>query len=168
MSKKPIYLFLALVLPGLIFVFLKFFGHNEFDVQTYYQTEITPPAGCNGPYTLPYQLPDSILSHLSHDPSVPLALLWRDGSRSLAEMNRLEQLKGVELDILGAGRDTTVVVGRRIAIDKNIFECSLLLHEPYNAVLVDSARRIRGYYELSRRDEVDRLMLEVDILLKKY
>jgi hypothetical protein len=37
MSKKIIYLLIALCLPALIFVFLKFFGKNQFDIPVYFK-----------------------------------------------------------------------------------------------------------------------------------
>ena len=39
---------------------------------------------------------------------------------------------------------------------------------PANVVLVDSEKRIRGYYSIGSREEVDRLILELQILLSKY
>jgi hypothetical protein len=42
------------------------------------------------------------------------------------------------------------------------------LAEPFDAVLVDSKRRIRGQYDLKDRDEVDRLITEVAIIFKQY
>jgi hypothetical protein len=43
-----------------------------------------------------------------------------------------------------------------------------LLEGPRQAVLIDSQRRIRGFYDLRNRDEVDRLRVELKILLEKY
>jgi len=34
--------------------------------------------------------------------------------------------------------------------------------------LLDDQRRIRGYYDPQSREEVDRLIVELKILLKKY
>jgi hypothetical protein len=46
--------------------------------------------------------------------------------------------------------------------------CVLLLKDPYNIVVVDDRKRIRGYYEGDSRDEIDRLLIELSIILKKY
>jgi hypothetical protein len=49
-----------------------------------------------------------------------------------------------------------------------IFTCDLLLQKPWTTVLLDDQRRIRGYYDPTSREEVDRLIVELKILLKKY
>ena len=46
--------------------------------------------------------------------------------------------------------------------------CIFFIKKPYNAVLVDEENRIRGYYAVDNREEMDRLILEMQILLKKY
>ena len=62
MTKKIVYLFLALLLPGLIFLFLKKFGKNEFALPTYYQHGVDSlNMLCGTVYSQPYQLPDSVL-----------------------------------------------------------------------------------------------------------
>jgi hypothetical protein len=43
-----------------------------------------------------------------------------------------------------------------------------MVHAPRNVVLVDSKKKIRGYYTIGSREEADRLILEMEILLKKY
>ena len=47
-------------------------------------------------------------------------------------------------------------------------KCIFLLNQPNQTVLMDKERRIRGFYDLRLRDEVDRLRVELKILLKKY
>jgi hypothetical protein len=47
-------------------------------------------------------------------------------------------------------------------------KCVFLVNEPWQAVLLDQDKRIRGYYDLRNRDEEDRLRVELKILLKKY
>jgi hypothetical protein len=40
---------------------------------------------------------------------------------------------------------------------------------PDSAVtIVDNQNRIRGYYDATDRDEVDRLIVEIKIILKQY
>jgi hypothetical protein len=43
-----------------------------------------------------------------------------------------------------------------------------MVHAPRNVVLVDNKKRIRGYYAIGSREETDRLIVEMEILLKKY
>src|SRR5258708_3991819 len=62
MNKKVIYLLLALVLPGLIFIFLKIFGKNYVDISVYYSDGISDfPKECAGAFKGQYTLPDSVL-----------------------------------------------------------------------------------------------------------
>src|SRR5688572_25080711 len=62
-GKKALFLFLALLLPVGIFVFLKIFGENQFDVAPLHQEGmIEAPANCNLKYTTPYIIPDSVMS----------------------------------------------------------------------------------------------------------
>ncbi len=46
--------------------------------------------------------------------------------------------------------------------------CVFMVHAPRNVVLVDSEKKIRGYYVIDSREETDRLIVEMEILLKKY
>ena len=61
-GKKALFLFLALALPICIFVFLKMFGRNEFDVPLLYDKGVLQkPAECNVVYNEPYTIADSIM-----------------------------------------------------------------------------------------------------------
>jgi hypothetical protein len=46
--------------------------------------------------------------------------------------------------------------------------CLLRVDEPWSVVLLDQQNKIRGFYDGSRRDEMDRLDTELSILLKQY
>ena len=49
-------LFLALLLPVCIFLFLKMFGSNEFNIPIYYQTQVElDSTGCDG-LVAPYRI----------------------------------------------------------------------------------------------------------------
>jgi len=52
--RKGLLLFLALLLPVIIFLFLHFFGKNEFEVPVLYQTQDELPGNCEMEYSLPY------------------------------------------------------------------------------------------------------------------
>ncbi|MBY0433089.1 MAG: hypothetical protein K2U26_03165, partial [Cyclobacteriaceae bacterium] len=64
--KKLLYLFLALALPGLIFVFLKMAGRNEFNIPVYYETGVTD-SPCGITYPSPYSVPDSVRKRLGNE-----------------------------------------------------------------------------------------------------
>src|SRR5687767_12161539 len=76
-GKKVVYLFLALLLPVGIFIFLRTFGKNEFDVPAFYQ-DVAPKvsAECTGDYKAPYHLPDSIIGRLPNEKSASLYVIY--------------------------------------------------------------------------------------------
>jgi hypothetical protein len=162
MSKKIIYLLLALVLPGLVFLFLKFFGKNQFDIPVYYEKGVSNlPTRCQTIKKEQYFLPDSVLKTIK----------WRRGNALLlsgvtgAEQNELRRLskevnrRDLQLIFLDSIKED------RLRLWKN---CVLFLNEPYKALLIDNQRRIRGYYALNSRDEIERLEIELEIFLKRY
>jgi hypothetical protein len=46
--------------------------------------------------------------------------------------------------------------------------CIFLLKAPYDVVMIDRKGLIRGQFVSDNREEIDRLMTEIDIILKKY
>jgi hypothetical protein len=165
MGKKGVFLFVALLLPGVIFVFLKMFGKNEFAVEPLFQKEKPEVVKGCGDVTLPYRVNADIVKELlpEHD-SLVLIRFLKDSTHSSRATTELGQLK-TELanDPVGF-----VSIG---AGDERFFDayaCRFLMREPLDAVLVDRRGKIRGQYDLADRDEADRLRTEVTILLKKY
>lgn len=152
---------LAFVLPGLIFIFLKIFGNNQFDIPVYYKDGLNDaPTECHRSSKGQYYLSDSVLNKVKWTKG---AVLWISG---LTSDEKKELIRGLEsgkpvglqlinLDSLGGGGW------------ENVKACDLLMKKPWNAVLTDDQKRIRGYYSLSSREELDRLEIELEILLKK-
>ena len=63
MFKKIIVLFLALLLPVAIFIFLKSFGKNEFEVKPMFQDAVNQPTDCSSfKYQTPYQVAEDYLT----------------------------------------------------------------------------------------------------------
>jgi hypothetical protein len=161
MKGKFIYLFLALLLPGFIFVFLKFFGRNEFAVEPLYQT--TPPTSKQcAPASLPYVVADSIMKQLPFEKDSLIVFVFDERSADgLAQIARVkDEVREDAVELITASTSTPK--------NKAWKQCSFFLSEPFNAVLVDHKGRIRGEYTMSDRKEVDRLLTEVTIILKKY
>ena len=157
MSKKILYLFLALLLPALIFVFLKYFGKNEFDIPVYYQDGVKESDNdCHVTVNGQYLVADSVLGKWNWKQSSILVSFAADKEnkelRQRLSEEKLENLLVIQLT----------------ESDRKIKECVLLAKDPWDAVLIDSQKRIRGYYKLGHRDEMDRLDVELKILLKKY
>jgi hypothetical protein len=159
--KKPILLFLALLFPACIFVFLKFFGKNEFTVPPLY-TEIYPEGmeECGVSVTLPYHIPENVKSSLFL-PKDSLVLV-HFGELTTASEKQLERVsneyrKGIKLQFMHASDSVSY-----------LRKCIFFLKGQYDLVLVDREGLIRGQYVSDDREEVDRLLMELAILLKKY
>ncbi|MFZ6002220.1 MAG: hypothetical protein ACOYW3_17035 [Bacteroidota bacterium] len=153
-SKKILYLFLALLLPGLIFVFLKKFGKNEFNLPVYYTDGVTENK-CGWVYSTPYVLPDSLWAYEKKKATLFVVSEDVEGRKNLKKLIR-------DFD---QNEYTVAVVPSHLT---QLRECVLLASEVWGVVLVDDKKQIRGYYDPTTREEIDRLRMEMSILLKKY
>jgi hypothetical protein len=160
-GKKIVFLFLALLLPVSIFVFLKIFGSNQFDVPPLHQDHIDgKPADCSLNYQAPYVLPDSVMEKI------------RAGKKSLLYIlnfsNDSSVLQQATDDI--DANELTIVQSHTLSFPDVDFikRCLLIVPPPYDLVLIDKEKRIRGYYKGNDREELDRLVVELKIILKKY
>ncbi|HZY78809.1 MAG TPA: hypothetical protein VFE50_04755 [Cyclobacteriaceae bacterium] len=155
---KKIILFVALGVPILVFIFLKFFGKNEFDIPVYYAEGIGRQLpGCNSSNTVPYLLPDSALN----------AWGWKGAKATLLVLNE----KGIErnlarvAELFEAGDYATLKVENA---PYEVKTCMLLAGDSSRVVMIDDQKRIRGYYTPTTEKETDRLGVEIRILLKQY
>ncbi len=174
-GKKIIYLLLALVLPILIFVFLKKFGHNEFTVVSLFQNKSLDKINdCGVDYQFPYTVEDSVLAYygIGEDYTV---LIFSDTSRMPLIQLVKEQVKKDPIKFVTVLNENSFLTseskGNIIVSEERFFhdkKCSFLLTEPLNVVLVDMEGTIYGQYNSQDRDEADRLWAELLILLKKY
>ncbi|RAV98584.1 hypothetical protein [Pseudochryseolinea flava] len=161
MKSKFIYLFLALLLPGCIFVFLKLFGRNEFAVAPLYQSAPPTVTGCSN-VTLPYSVPDTVLSTLNFGRDKLVVVIFDETT-----VDGRAQIDRVTDEI----KDDAVHIIHHTSLDVKTSSwkrCTFFLAEPRNTVLVDAQGKIRGEYTMSDREEVDRLLTEITIILKKY
>jgi hypothetical protein len=177
MSKKFIYLFLALALPGLIFVFLKKFGKNEFTVPVYFEMGLVPDSICTISTPGPYQVPDSIIQKIGfrQTASIKVVAVYPFVKDDLSEVQRVAAKysdDSVDVMVLSGIPNNPKTELRTLFLNYGSFGstvlCWLKVNEPWSVVLIDEKNQIRGYYDGSRRDEMDRLDLELSILLKKY
>lgn len=159
--KKPILLFLALLFPACVFVFLKIFGKNEFSVPPLY-SETYPDAmeECGITVTLPYYISENLKSSFftAEDSLVLIHFgeLKTDSKKQLERVSN-EFEKGVKLQTIHASESAL-----------NMRKCVFFLEDQYDLVLLDRAGLIRGQYISNDREEMDRLLTELAILLKKY
>lgn len=160
--KKRILLFLALVIPGLVFVFLKYFGANRFDIPVYYADSLKVSAPCTAMLRAPYVLPDSVWELVPARQGANVAVLDPEGmDPQLPEAIRAEIGEGI------AWVNWYRAVPEALALDRWRV-CVFLADTVRQTVLFDREGRIRGYYDLKNLDEIDRLRVELKILLEQY
>ena len=164
MNKKLIFLFVAFLLPGLIYTFLKVFGSNSFYVVPLFQTEVSVPVGCPEVKT-PYLIPQHVLSSLipaGNKDSLFLVFYKIDEAKLGSTSGNLQE---IQKQIAPEGDGVSLI---KIKSDTLGLNCALLLAPVMDIVLLDRDNRIRGQYASEDREEVDRLGTELDIILKKY
>jgi hypothetical protein len=155
MQRKSIFLSLALILPVIVFVFLKIFGKNKFEIPVFHDKKVEVVAGCDYKYVAPYLLPDSVLAMID----------WKGNEATLIMFSKMEGEGKMRLTEKFEPNKLQVV---NLAEGDGKKKCIFLLSDKFNAVLVDQKKQIRGYYQLSTREESDRLMVELSILLNDY
>jgi hypothetical protein len=161
-GKKIAFLFLGLVLPLMVFIFLKMFGRNEFEVPLLYEDGVKEtPGECNIQYPAPYVLEDSIMEVVY--PYLPKSLILINFSKEIGKLKQITEPFKTEVALIDEN-DIDVSESQLDFLKK----CILLIKSPNSIVVIDNRKRIRGYYNASNRDELDRLEAEMNIMLKKY
>jgi hypothetical protein len=159
-TKKVIILFLGLILPILIFIFLRVFGRNQFDVPALYSEGVPAQPGCNYTYGKPYLIPDTVWNRLDVPLEAKLVVVSYAPDHS-ALIPVVESSEGIFL-----------VKGDALEPDDFyatfIRECLFLVKYPVNVALIDKSKIIRGHYNVEDQDELDRLKTEIAIILENY
>ena len=188
-----------ITLPVLLWLFLKLFGQNQFDIPLYYPHGLDSLANCNnttaphqvsqlslensqgasmdknvltGQVTAVYFLPNNctdtcllVLEELAklqevfetQSPVQILAIGSHHNQTTLQSLSQRYRAQPKKWQFLTGG--TSTIKRCQFALPlKNIPIAETL-------VLIDSKRRIRGYYAGTEPDEVDRLTVEIKILL---
>jgi hypothetical protein len=163
-STKALFLFLALILPVCIFLFLKFFGRNEYDVKPLF-SDSPPPTdtNCTTVTTVPYVVHDSIRSQLvvENDSLVVIAF-----NSEAADINSTNQMKRIAEEVSGLPVSLLTFSGSERHLSWK--SCVFFLKGSQDLVVVDRHGRIRGQYTSTDREDADRLLTEVTIILKRY
>ena len=185
--KKILFLFLALLLPVLIFLFLRSFGKNEFDVPVLFADSVEAPVSCSAySYKGPYVITDSVLQEISWNGNDSLTIIvFEDGDKANQHERKIHltriftEFKTEPLKVIHIYREP---IPYEISPDNRletinlkeeefhrIKNCVLLLNSNDDAVIVDTKKRIRGQYNLTKRDDADRMIMqEMNILFKRY
>jgi len=173
--KKPLYLFLALLFPGLIFVFLKYAGKNEFAVPVFYENGITPLTRCSiktdsardfsfKKDEKPFKIDITFRAMWSMNKEVNV-LVFRSDNLDFDKVKlAIEDELGKDVAWFNEA-ETLVTDTTGLA---RVKKCNFFVNEPFQSVLIDKEGKIRGYYDLRKREEIDKLRVELKILLKRY
>jgi len=185
---KVLFLFLALGLPIVVFVFLKMFGKNEFAVTPLFQDLIQSPTGCNSfAYQTPYAIPDSMLTKLDWNSSDSIMLVVFDDKIKEGRHTKLAQILRIQEEFASEKFSIRCIVENgesnwltTLSFPTKIYElphdaftttrnCIFLLPDSDDAVIIDSRKRIRGQYDLDDLEDGDRLVVhEMNILFRRY
>lgn len=184
--KKLLLLCLALLMPVFVYLFLKTFGKNEFDVPVLFTDSVTTPVECTQfTYTVPYVIPDSVLQLISwneHD-SLTIIVFEDEDKANQNERNvhitrvftafKTEPLHVVRIllnaDIAGTKTHRLTTLGLAEEDFLHLRACVFLVNREQDAVIIDRHKRIRGQYNLLKREDADRMILEeMNILFEKY
>ena len=166
MNKKQILLSLALILPVIVFIFLKFFGKNKFDIPLYYKNGVDSLAHvCEIGTSKPYQLSDSALRAINWKGTNPILITVNPSPGEIENFRHVyEEIDQVKVSSIYLSE------GEMGMSKENIDQwvtCICLLKKPRKTVLVDNQKHIRGYYNLPSREETDRLIVELQVLLQQ-
>lgn len=157
---KALFLFLALILPVCIFVFLRIFGRNEFNVEPLFSNEAPTALNECQAVSAPYFLPDTIKSLLPFGKDSLLVIAFEGDSNLANPTKRIkEEIQNLNVGFLTLPRSERHLFWKR---------CVFFLQESQDVVAVDVKGRIRGQYTSADREDVDRLLTELTILLKRY
>lgn len=160
-GKKGLLLFLALLLPIFVFLFLKMFGNNEFAVKPLYQHELPViPNDCSVSISVPYQVPDSVVKQINFA-NDSLVLLWF--TETTKDTKRISEKILKKYETLNQ-----VMLAPSNQKNKHWMKCIFFLKGTYNIILMNNKGTIRGQYAATDREEIDRLFIELDIIFKKY
>lgn len=188
---KSIVLAFVLFSPAAVYLFLQGFGENKFDIPVYYEQGLDTLTSCGqvmqiGEYSA--ILPSALDVETEEQEGIllDLGILAQTENRSAKnnllsylskyqDESRIKTLALYSSDSL-AGQLTDFPNLSYVwlsAQDFTIFaECKLVANPDekngfYPLVLIDKQRRIRGYYDATDLEEIDRLNTEVYILLNE-
>lgn len=155
-------------------------GKNEFAVEPFYQQGVIDVSSECGPqYQTPYAVQQNVLTDINWSDKDSLTLYIFNAEKEMTgEVSRrmADKLATAEFKAYVLASDSSevlkqyalpVLVKDVVTLDQ-LKECILIMEPGKNAVLLDRQKRIRGYYDLSDREELDRLAVELTIILKKY
>jgi protein SCO1 len=168
--QSIILLLLLFIVPIGISLFIKFFGQHKFDIPLLYQEMgVMERPGCDT-YSLPYSVNMNGWKQSSPSKAWVVTLFPEgcgDDCKELA--NQWNRIRGgfshEQVQMAGIGHPFAPESWVELDYPDSLLRCMLLLDTPLSAVLLDAQGRIRGHYLMEDREEADRLIAELKILL---
>jgi len=177
-TQKIIILIAVLMAPIAVFLFLKKFGSNQFELPVYY-IEGNPIAQCPNSSGVQHKVKSAFID----DGTVTLPAVFVLAGQEENEFNSdidnvLAKYPSIKVwEILNTDKAEINSMLYSLSLDEetyiNFINCELALGEDrwindgiaFKYVLVDEDARIRGYIECNTMKEIDRLDAELDILI---
>ena len=170
MKVKYFILFLTILAPVLIYVFLESFGSNKYEIPVYYSEGVTSEyceIRTSEPYTLKVTQTTLFYAHSSKNNFIGTILkeMVRIESKTKVRIVGLEDLNEAKISHT-SGVEYKGMLPTELV---DYLSCKLLVYNEsqniYNyLVLVDNDGGIRGYYNSGDFADYDRLFAELDIL----
>ena len=174
---KIFFLVVALIVPSLIYLFLRGFGDNKFEIPVFFEEGISIE-GCDTLKTkthfVKFETYELQGTQLFYFPK------WVNDDEFYRQSNRIKERHLEVLFTAIVDSSNYRILGNMLLVSDEdhlykIANCSLVLgqevaiFEPlYNQlVLVDKYKRIRGYFNGNELEDMDRLDIELDILNKE-
>ncbi len=174
---KIFFLVVALVVPSLIYVFLRGFGDNKFEIPVFYQEGI-PFSGCKVVSSKQHLV--QFEDYKLHFTQLFYFPMWVNDAEFYQQCNRIAEKYSNVVFTAIADSSNYNILGNVLLVSNEahlyeIANCDLVLGqetaitEPiYNKlVLVDKHKQIRGYFNGNEMEDMDRLNIELDILSKE-
>lgn len=149
----------VLLLPVLVFLFLKQFGSNEFTLPVYYASG-NPLEECRDT-DAPHKVSNEFFfTYNLNRPLIAGVQVRENNEYQYDLLNVLEKYPSVQTFAISPN-------------DLQTINCELIIGEDHyinepiinKYVLIDSDGQIRGYFQLDDLDEIQKLDMELDILL---
>ena len=151
--RKGFILLFSLLFPVIVFLFLKFFGQNEYELSIY-------NSSCS-----------DLIENLLKDPNNNIKLLdvrLRDDNLLIDNyINKLDisnEIKVItlsdqprNLEWMSIKVDNLLIKNLTTCVDNIVFNKSFIL-------LIDTKNNVRGHFYSTDREEIERLDVEIDIL----
>ncbi len=176
-SVKIIILLVVLTLPGAFFVFLKKYGHNTYAIPIQHEQGISLLDCENN--SAPFQAEEKLLQ--TYAIKLPALFYFDDGFGLYNKQQVEETLLAYEaIGVYKLTYDSLIDVRAGQARQwqpaglNEFINCVLVMGEdtrlsepvPMKVVLLDRDRHIRGYYQVKRGKELERLATELTIFVK--